>query len=336
MTASEPPRLQRIPKSFPPPEFPPRKVKLFAKTPPAVFPVLLGMLGLGLALRRCFVMLGLPNGLVEAALGAVLMVFCFALIAMAVKIARRPAVIFEDMRVLPGRAGLATASMGVMASAAVLAPYSTGLATAVLWLGLGLHLVLAGLWIKVWLGLAAEGRGVNPAWHLSFVGFIVGGVSAVGLGLDGVAQGILWAVMPVAAMIWGISMAQLIARIPPAPLRPLLAIHLAPAALMATVAHGLGQDILAYSFASFGTVIFLALLLAGRWIASAGFSPMWGSFTFPLTAFASALIALGGHWSEAGILVLILALGLVPMVGYRLLKMWANGSLANKTNAAEA
>ena len=48
------PRVQVRPKAFPPPEFPPHRAKLFAKMPPAVFPVLLGLLGLGLALRRGF------------------------------------------------------------------------------------------------------------------------------------------------------------------------------------------------------------------------------------------------------------------------------------------
>jgi tellurite resistance protein len=330
------PRVFKRPKTFPAPEFPPRKAKLFAKMPPAVFPALLGLLGLGLALRRGVAFLGLPNGAVEAALGAVLGLFVFALLALAVKFARRPAVMFEDMRVLPGRAGFATASMGIMASAAVLAPYSRTLATGVLVLGLGLHLVLALLWLRLWFALPSEARGINPAWHLSFVGFIVGAVSAVGMGLEGLAQGILWAMMPIAAAIWGGSLAQLITRIPPAPLRPMLAIHLSPAALFATVAQGLGQTGLAYSFAGFGAAMLLALVVYWRWVTEAGFSPLWGSFTFPLTAYAAGLISLGGHWAELGIVVLIAALGLVPWIGYRVLKMWASGALAAKTNAAEA
>ena len=264
------------------------------------------------------------------------MLFCFALVALGAKIVRRPAVVLEDMRVLPGRAGYATASMGVMALAAVISPYVSSVAVTVLWVGLALHAVMAALWLWVWFGLAPEGRGVNPAWHLSFVGFIVGAVSAVGMGLEGVALGILWATMPVAAAIWGVSLAQLTARIPPAPLRPLLAIHLAPAALFATVAHALEQDVLAASFAGFGAVILLALLAGARWVTASGFSPLWGSFTFPISAFASALISLGGPWAQAGIFVLIAALGSVPVISYRVLKMWANGALAAKTNAAES
>lgn len=330
------PRVQVRPKAFPPPEFPPRKQKLFAKMPPAVFPVLLGLLGLGLALRRGLRFLALPEGGVEIFLGAVLGLFVFALAALAVKIARRPSVLLEDMRVLPGRSGFATASMGVMAAAAVLAPYSAGLAIAVLWLGLGLHLALALLWLWLWFAMPPEARGVNPAWHLGFVGFIVGAVSAVVLGLDWLAQGVLLATMPIAAAIWGTSLAQLISRIPPAPLRPMLAIHLAPAALFATVAKGLGQEVLAVSFAAFGAVILLAMLVNLRWVTVSGFSPLWGSFTFPLAAYASALISMGGAWASVGVLVMIAALAVVPVIAYRVLKMWAAGSLAAKTNAAEA
>ena len=47
---TEPARYR--PKQYPPPEFPPRRVARFARTPPAVFSVILGAIGLVLALRR--------------------------------------------------------------------------------------------------------------------------------------------------------------------------------------------------------------------------------------------------------------------------------------------
>ena len=121
----------RRPKAFPPPEFPPRRAAAFARTPPAVFPVILGLLGLGLALRQALAALQLPGGLVEAALGALLVLWAFGWLALAVKVARRPGVLAEDMRVLPGRAGLAAASMSGMAAASVLLPYAPGVALAV-------------------------------------------------------------------------------------------------------------------------------------------------------------------------------------------------------------
>ena len=112
-THNSEPAKDRRPRAYPAPEFPPRKPKLFARTPPAIFPVLLGLLGLGLAARKGVAVLGLSQtplgGLVEAVLGAILILWLFAVLALKLKVIRRFGVLAEDMRVLPGRAGLAAA-----------------------------------------------------------------------------------------------------------------------------------------------------------------------------------------------------------------------------------
>ena len=56
---------------------------------------------------------------------------------------------------------------------------------------------------------------------------------ALALGWGVVAEGLFWTMLPVALAIWGLSLRQFARAVPPAPLRPLLAIHLAPAALLA-------------------------------------------------------------------------------------------------------
>lgn len=330
------PQVTRRPRAYPPPEFPPRKPKLFARTPPAIFPVLLGLEGLALALRRAAELIGWSQGPLEALTGALLVGVAFALLALAVKIARRPAVVLQDMAAITGKAGYAAASMTVMAAAGLLAPYGQTIAFAVLIAGLALHGAQAVIVILVLLRGPAEARGATPVWHLNFTGFIVGGMAALALQETALAQVILLATLPVAALIWGLSLAQLIARIPPAPLRPLLAIHLAPAALFAIVAEGCGQPLLATAFAGFGAVILLALLAAIRWITASGFSPIWGAFTFPLTAATSAALGLPAPWHWAGMALLILSLGTVPAIGWHILKLWPAGRLAAKTNAAEA
>ena len=223
-----------------------------------------------------------------------------------------------------------------MAAAGVLVPYAPGMALVLAVVAVLAHAVLAVLLGIVLLRGPKEARAVNPTWHLSFVGFIVAAGPLVYLGHADWAQVILWATMVAAAAIWGLSLAQLIGRIPPAPLRPLLAIHLAPAALFSIVAMDLGQAVLAQSFAAFGAVIFLALLAGLRWVTAAGFSPLWGSFTFPMAAFASAMIAMGGVWQKAGFVWLVIAALAIPMIAWRVLKMWPGGKLAGKTNAAEA
>lgn len=332
MSPTEPARFR--PRQYPPPQFPPARPARFSRTPPAIFPPILGLLGLGLALRHASAALDLPASAAEMLLGATTALWLLALFAYGVKVMRRPTVVAEDLRVLPGRAGLAVVGLSMLLVAAAAVPYAPGLARWVLFGGLALQTVMAGLIIRQLVVGPHELREVTPVWHLSFVGFIVGGLAAVPLGLTALAQGLLWGSIPVAVGIWGISLWQLIRRIPPAPLRPLLAIHLNPAALFALNAAALGQTGLALGFAALGALILLALVAASRWLTVSGFTPFWGAFTFPIAAYASALYALG--LDTTATLVLIACLAIVPYVAWRVMQSWAVGALAAKTNAAEA
>ncbi len=319
---------------YPAPEFPPRKPRLFARTPPAVFPVVLGLLGLGLALRQGLSALGLPGGMAEVLLGAAGAIWAFAMLAYGAKLGRRPGVLAEEMRVLPSRGGVAAGSVGAMALAAALAPFAPRIASALLLLALLGHAAQAVMLVAVLRRLPDPARRVNPSVHLSFVGPIVGALAAAGLGWTGLAVALFWATLPVALLIWTLSAVQFAREVPPAPLRPILAIHLAPASLLASVAAQTGQTEMAVAFALAGGAYLATMLLGARWMTVAGFSPLWGSFTFPLAAYSGALFAVG--WDFAGTVVLIAALGVVPVIAYQVIRMWATGSLAQKTNAAEA
>lgn len=316
------------------PQFPLRRPALFARMPPAIFPVLMGTLGVGLALRRGLAAFGLPPDAAELLLGVAVALWVFAACGYGVKLARRPGVLIEDLRILPGRAGLSAGVLSLMLVAAVLAPYWPGPARMALMAGLGLQAALALLilWL-VWRG-PAEMRRVTPAWHLHFVGFIIGGLAAVPLGLTGLATTLLWGTIPVAVAIWLVSLWQLVTRIPPAPLRPLLAIHLAPASLFATVAGSLGLTTVAVVAVAGAGLLLVALLFASRWLTESGFSPLWGAFTFPAAACASAFFALDLDVTAA--ILLVLAAGLTLTVLLRLLRAWMSGDLAARTNAAEA
>lgn len=333
-THTPPPRVSRRPPMFPVPEFPPRRPALFASTPPAVFSVLLGSLGLGLALRAGLEALQLPGGLAELWLGAAGALWLFAVLAYGVKLARRPGVLAEDLRVLPGRGGVAAASVGGMALAAALAPVAPRLAGGLLIVALAGHMAQAVALTAVLRGMPVAARGVNPALHLAFVGPIVGAYAAVELGWMALAVALFWATLPVAGLIWALSARQFAREVPPAPLRPMLAIHLASASVLATVAVQTGLGGLAVGLAVLGGLYLLALLGAARWLLGTGFSAIWGSLTFPVAAYAGALFSLGWVW--LGVIMLILALGLVPWITYRILQMWVAGSLAQRTNAAVA
>lgn len=70
---------QLRPRVFPPPQFPPMRVPLFSRMPPAIFPSIMGLLGLGLALRRGLVALDLPEVLPRLRLARFACYSCSAL-----------------------------------------------------------------------------------------------------------------------------------------------------------------------------------------------------------------------------------------------------------------
>lgn len=323
---------------MPPPLYVP-KPGFGRRTPPAIFAPIMGLFGLGLGWRAGAAVFGLTPAIGDIILGAVSVLFVFALVAYLAKPVRRVAVLVEDMRVLPGRAGLAAASLSTMLLAASLAPLAPRVATVLALCAFVIHLGLVALLVYVLRTSPPEGRVVTPIFHLSFVGFIIGGVAANALGHHDIARWIIWAMVIPAAIIWGVSLRQIITRVPPAPLRPLLAIHLAPASLFTIVAHGVGMPVVAHGFAVFAGLIFAALLVSLRWLTISGFSPLWGAFTFPLAAFAAAMVLVSGGmgvWGLGAGAVLALATCVVPVIAFKVLKMWPGGTLAAKTNAAEA
>ena len=327
---------ERRPPRFPAPQFPPHQPKLFASTPPAIFPPILGLLGLVLALRRAAAGTGFGAGFAELAAGAVLALWLAAVVAIKVKGLRRPGVLIEDMRPLPGRAGLAAASMSGMAAGAVIALYQPLIGLVLLWGSLAAHAVLLALLV---VSLSRQPRAawrVNPTLHLSLVGFIVAAPALAQMGWSHSAGVIFWVTLPLAVAIWVASVFDLARHVPPAPLRPLLAMHLSPAALLSITAMGLGWRDLGLGLAVLSAGLAVVLLAAGRWITASGFSPMWGAFTFPLVAFASALLVQGGVAAEVGLVVALAALGIVPVIAWKVLMLWPGNRLAQKTGAAEA
>jgi len=324
------------PPVFPPPQFPPVKLRPFQRMPPAVFPAIMGLFGLGLALRRAAAEGLVPAAIGEAVLGAVSLLWIFAAFGYLAKIAQRPGVVMEDLAVLPGRTGLAAGSLGLLLLAATLLPLNPLLAGVLMGAGLVLHLTLAFALILYLAKAPEEARVVTPAWHLHFVGFIIAGLTAAPLGWTALAQALLFGTGSVAVLIWGISLWQLVRRIPPAPLRPLLAVHLAPASLFGLVAALLGEVTLAQGMAVLGGAMLIAMLVVARWLTAAGFSALWGAFCFPLAAYCSLLMLLGGLWLWPGVVVLAGAVGIVPVIAVKVLQAWVKGGLAAKTNAATA
>lgn len=320
-------------------------VPRWRKTPPALFPPILGLFGLATAWARTPDAFGAPAAVGQLLAGAMVLLYLFTAGHYVAKLAARPGVVAEDLRTLPGRAGLAALTMSGMLFALALLPYSGLLAKVALTLAVLGHAVVLAIIITNLLRGPAEARKVTPVFHLTFVGFIVAAIPAVHLGWDRLAETIFWATLVAALVIWALSALQFARETPPPPLRPLLAIHLAPASLLGTVALLLGMPGLGVGFGVLAVLLLAVLLAAGRWITAAGFSPFWGAFTFPLAAFASLMMLLAGAGMgpvggrAAGLLgavVLVAATFLIPWIAVKVGQMWLKGALAAKTNAAVA
>ena len=265
------------------------------------------------------------------------LLYLYALVAWLAKPLRRPAVVLEEITILPGRAGLAAMTLSSLLLAAALVPYDPRLALGLSVVSVAVHAGFAALVIRLILTGPEEARVVTPVWHLTFVGFIMAPLTWTPLGLVDISQAVLSATLPVACVIWAVSLWQLVRRIPPAPLRPLLAIHVAPASLLAVVAAGLGQTGLASLLLALAAAIAVGLLIALRWVTEAGFSPFWGAFTFPLAALAGALWVLtdtGVPLRFAASVVLTGASIAIPVILFKVLQAWAKGDLARRTNPA--
>lgn len=314
---------------------------LWRRVPPAVFPAILGAMGLALAWRLAAGVFALPVGLAEALAGAMVALFGFAALAYGGKIARRPAVLAEELKILPGRSGVAAAVLCVYLLAGLIGLYLPGVARAVLVVGLGLHVITLAVLVDVLRRGPVEARHVTPVWHLNWVGFIVVARVAVIIGWDGLAAVILWPALAAALLIWAVSAQQLSRALPPAPLRPLLAIHVAPAALLATVALALGIDWLGEALSWGALLLLLVLGLRAGWLLQAGFSPMWGALSFPLSATAGLWLLRvaqsGGALDRLIAAVLLVGASMaVLVILFMVLRDWARGRLAVKTNAAIA
>ncbi|WP_298679803.1 tellurium resistance protein [uncultured Lentibacter sp.] len=317
------------------------------QTPPAIFTIILGLFGLTMAWRAAAQGSVMPVQISEVLLGAVALLYGFALLAYGRKAVRRLGAVVEDARILPGRGGLAALAVSAAALSAGLAPLMPALAEKLMWLALGAQAVMALLVAYVLLSGPAEQRQVTPLWHLSFVGFIVAAVPAVQLGHTGLAQAIFWGTLAMALVIWALSAVQLVLRVPPLALRPLLAIHLAPASLFTIVALGFPQEgypemqLMARIFSGLAVVILVAVLVSLRPVLAAGFSPLWGAYTFPLSAFATAMLSFSNSTGAPlervlGGMALAAASAIVPYIALKAIRMWMSGQLALKTNAAKA
>jgi len=313
---------------------------LWRSTPPAIFPVILGLVGLSLAWRGLEQIFSLPKGLGDGLLGVTTALLAFFALSYLAKVIARPSVMMDDLKSPPGRAGLSAISMSFIVLSVGLLPYGE-IARYVWWFGVILHVVIVTFVVKAISKSPPESRSATPFQLLPFVGLITAPLAGVALGYELLSQALTYISLVALAVILFQLATKFIRTRPPEPLRPTYAIILAPMGLFGLAFGQFGFEIGFIIFYAAAWAYAIALLVFTKWITKAGFTPMWGSFTFPLATFTNInIMAISKGYglvaTTGAIAGGLIATALTFYIAYRALKMWAKRDLAKKTGAAVA
>jgi len=317
-----------------------KKIPLWRQTPPAIFPVCLGFMGLGLAWRNGSEVIPIPHEIGDLLLGLSTAFLIYFLLIFFAKVAARPSVVFDDLKVAPARAGVAAVPMSIMLLAAALLPFNVHVPE-VWWFGVVMQFLAILLVSMAILRDPPEIRHFSPFQYLSFVGPIVAPIAGISLGFKTESFWLaMFALVGFVVITTGVGVRLMRVR-PPVPLRPSLAIILAPISLLALTFAQQDMDMAFTVFYWLAWVLAIVLLMASRWMMTGGWTPIWGAFTFPLATFANLQIVgmkrgLGpiaefGAWAG-----LVIATPLILYIVYKASMAFISGDLAKKSAAAIA
>ncbi len=270
--------------------------RMWRQMPPAVFAPMLGFIGVALGWKRFSDVLDAGHGMSVAISVIVAAFFTLLLGAYVAKLVARPGVVVEELQKLPGRLGLAAASLGFILWGAHVFPVSEFVTKAALWIGIVSHLALLFLVVRVLAKMSAPERLATPAWHLTFVGFIAIPFAAFPVGYSSLGLAVFLATIIIAIAIYTITLNRVVETEIPAPQRPLQVIHLAPISLFTTLAADLGLAGLAFAFLGLATLTAILLLANVRWLTGQGFRPCGGRSPFPLWPLVARFCRLRHSW----------------------------------------
>ncbi|MCA8868020.1 MAG: hypothetical protein KDA67_05175 [Rhodobacteraceae bacterium] len=316
------------------------KTPLWRRTPPAIFPVCLGFLGLGLAWRNAATVFSLPTWIGDLLIGVATAYFIFFLLLYLLKLAARPLVLLEDLEIATARAGVSALPMSLMLLAAALLPFGV-LVVQIWWAGVALQVLVMVLAANAITTGPIEARHFSPFMYLTFVGLVVAPIAGIPLGYLRLSQGLGFFALGTFVVITVGYGLRLLRVKPPVPLRPSMAIILAPISLLAMTFVQQEQEMAFLVFYYFAWIIAVMLLVLSRWMMTGGWTPNWGAFTFPIAAFSNLQVMAINR--NLGILPEIalfggLAIGtpLILYIVYRATRAFLTGELAKKSAAATA
>ena len=309
------------------------------RTPPALFPCLLGLIGLGLAWRRAAEIWPVSPWMGEVILLSSSILFAVTFIFYIAKLSLRPSVLLDDLKVAPARGAVSAGSMCIMLISAAALPYSIMTALVLWWFSIVLHLVYLVCTIYSLTKVENVRATVTPPMVLPFVGLIVAAISGPQFGYTGLSKLIVFATVPGFVFILYQSALNLKYTDIPIPVRAGFAAVLAPVSIYGIAAYGLWSIDVFYILWGCAICCALLFLMFLPWLVKGGWNPGWGAFTFPLSSFAGIMLI--GASSGFGLVADIWAIGslgfatvIVPYVVVKTYFFWASGKLAKATGAA--
>jgi tellurite resistance protein len=289
----------------------------------------MGLGGVGLAWRQAAISLGAPGAVGEAVLALTALVWLAVVGLQGLRALRHPDAFLAELR-HPVRVAFAAApTIGLLILSAAAWPHVPALGAATWGVAASLHLLVAMLILRRIVAGRGDPAMLAPPLLIPFVGNILAPAFGATMGFVDAS----WMMFGVGLVLWlavlPLLLHRLLAGPPiPAPLKPTLAILVAPPAVGALAVMGLTGGGGGPSLALTGVaLLFGAVLLSlAAEIARVPFSLAWWGTTFPAAAFAIMVMA-QGFPAVLGWLALLLATGLTGWTAWRTLLAARDGAL---------
>jgi tellurite resistance protein len=282
----------------------------------------MGTGGVGLAWRQAHHALGVPAAVGEALLGFTALLWLVLVALQGLRAFRHPDAVLAELR-HPVRVAFAAApTIGLMIVAAFLHPYAPWLGAPLWGIAVALHLLVAMLLLRRILAGRGEVAMLAPPLMIPFVGNVLAPVFGVGMGFVQAS----WMMFGVGIILWLAVLPLLLHRLfvgppLPPPLRPSLAILLAPPAVGALALVALTGQAGGPALALVGVALLIAAVLvslAGEFARVPLGLPWWG-VTFPSAAFA-VMVMVMGFPAPLGWAALLATTALTGWVAWRTLR----------------
>jgi tellurite resistance protein len=283
----------------------------------------MGLGGAGLAWRQATESLGAPALVGEGLLLLTALAWALLVGFQFLRGLRHPDAMLAEARHPVRVAFAAGPTIGLMILSTAAFPYSPTLGAALWCIAVPLHLVVAMLLLRRLLAGRGEAAMLAPPLLIPFVGSILAPAFGVRMGFVDAS----WMMFGVGLVMWLVLLPLLLNRLLvgpplPGPMRPSLAIFLAPPAVGALalleLTGGGGAQAHGVALALVGVALLVAatLLSLAREFAATPFSLSWWGVTFPSAAFAVMLMSFGFH-PLIGWLALALNTALTTWVAWR-------------------